>query len=276
MNSALVHDWLVSPCGGGEKSLEAIHRLFPSPIYTLVHSKKKLQWTYFQDLDIHSSFLQKWPRAETKYRNYLPFFPLAIEQFDLSRYDLVISSSHCVAKGVIVHPDQLHICYCYTPVRYAWDLMHEYLRDSGLEKGFKGFLVRLSLHYLRNWDVQSAKRVDHFIAISQYVARRIEKFYGRKAHVVYPPVDLAFFEQEEKKESYYVTASRFVPYKKIDLIVEAFSKMPHRKLVVIGDGPQWEKVKEKAGRNIELMGYQSDEVLKKNSPKGESFCFCSR
>lgn len=275
MRSAIVHDWLVSPVGGGEKCLEAIHRLFPSPVFTLVESKRKMKGSYFQHLDIRPSFIQKLPMAESKYRNYLPLFPLAIEQFDLSAYDLVLSSSHCVAKGVISHPGQLHICYCYTPVRYAWDLMHQYLKESGLEKGLKAMFVRWVLHYLRGWDFQASQRVDHFIAISRYVARRIEKFYGRKADVIYPPVDLTFFQKAEGKENYYVAASRFVPYKKIDLIVEAFAQMPERKLIVIGDGPDWEKVKKKAGRNVELLGYQNDEVLRGYLQRAKAFIFAA-
>jgi glycosyltransferase involved in cell wall biosynthesis len=275
MRSAIVHDWLVSAVGGGEKSLEAIHRLFPSPIYTLACSKKKLRGSYFQDLEMITSFIQKMPWAETKYRNYLPLFPLAIEQFDLSSYDLVISSSHCVAKGTLIHPEQLHICYCYTPVRYAWDLMHEYLKESGLDRGIGGFLARAILHYIRGWDVHSAKRVDHFIAISQHVSRRIQKFYGRESIVIYPPVDTLHYEMRESKEEYFVTASRFVPYKKMGLIVEAFSQMSDKKLIVIGDGPDWKKVKEKAKSNVELLGYQNDEALKKYLQKAKAFVFAA-
>ncbi len=275
MRSAIVHDWLVSPVGGGEKSLEAIHRLFPSPLFTLVQSKKKMRGSYFQDLDITSSFVQKLPGSEKRYRSYLPFFPLAIEQFDLTPFDLVLSSSHCAAKGVITHPDQLHICYCYTPVRYAWDLMHQYLEESGLDKGLKGIIARWVLHYIRGWDVHASNRVDHFVAISRYVARRIEKYYGRKAEVIYPPVDLSYYQFAAGKEDYYVTASRFVPYKKIDLIVEAFSLMPDKKLVVIGDGPDWEKVKKKAKSNIELLGFQPDNVLKGHLQKAKAFIFAA-
>lgn len=275
MRSAIIHDWLLSGVGGGEKVLQAIHQQFPSPIYTLVHDLKQLKGTYFQDLKIFSSFIQKWPKAQTKYKSYLPLFPLAIEQFDLSSYELILSSSHCAAKGVITSPDQIHICYCHTPMRYAWDLMHEYLRESHLDRGFKGFLAKMFLHYLRGWDVHSSRRVDHFIANSQYVAKRIQKFYGREAQVIYPPVEVSFFQKEEKKDSYYLTASRLVPYKRIDLIVEAFSKMPDRKLVVIGDGPEAKKVKEKAGPNVELLGYQPDSVLKQMMQKARGFIFAA-
>lgn len=275
MRSALIHDWLLSGVGGGEKVLSAIHQLFPSPIYTLLKSATQLKGTYFQDLEIHSSFIQRLYRAEKKYKSYLPLFPLAIEHLDLRSYDLIISSSHCAAKGVITSPDQLHICYCHTPMRYAWDLMHDYLRETRLDRGVKGFFAKLFLHYLRGWDVHSSHRVDHFIANSQYVAKRIRKFYNRDAQVIYPPVDLSLFQEESRKEDYYLTASRLVPYKRLDLIVEAFAQMPDRKLVVIGDGPEWAKVKRKATANIELLGFQSDAVLKQKMQKAKGFVFAA-
>ncbi len=275
MRSAIVHDWLISGVGGGEKVLEAIHKLFPSPLYTLVKNSEKLKGTYFQDLEISTSFIQKLPRAEKKYKSYLPLFPLAIEHFDLKGYDLVISSSHCAAKGVITSPDQVHICYCHTPMRYAWDLMHDYLREAKLDRGVKGFFAKVFLHYLRGWDVHSAHRVDHFIANSKYVAKRIKKFYSRDAEVIYPPVDLKMFQEEKVKDEYYITASRMVPYKRIDLIVEAFSKMPDKKLIVVGDGPEWSKVKGKATKNIELLGFQPDQVLKRLMQKAKGFVFAA-
>lgn len=275
MRSAIVHDWLVSGVGGGEKVLEAIHKIFPSKIFTLVQSSKALAGTYFEGLEIVSSFIQKLPRAETSYQRYLPLFPFAVEHFDLSGYDLVISSSHCAAKGVITGPDQVHICYCHTPMRYAWDLMHDYLKETKLDSGIKGFFAKLILHYLRGWDVHSSQRVDHFIANSHYVAKRIEKFYGRQAEVIYPFVNLELFQEERKKEDYYITASRLVPYKKVDLIVEAFAQMPDKKLIVIGDGPEWKKVKKKAAKNIELLGYQKDEVLIRYLQKAKGFVFAA-
>ncbi len=275
MKTAIVHDWLVSPIGGGEKVVEAIHRLFPSSIYTLVKNQKRLEKSYFQDLDIHPSFIQKLPWGVSKYKNYLPLFPLAVKQFNLKAFDLIISSSHCAAKGVVTQADQLHICYCHTPMRYAWDLMHQYLAEAGLERGVKSLVVRFFLHYLRGWDARSSKRVDHFVANSKHVARRIEKYYGRESTVIHPPVDLAFFEMQSAKENYYVTASRFVPYKKIDLIVEAFSQMPDKKLVVIGAGPEWDKVQRKAKANIELLGYQPDSVLREYLQKAKGFVFAA-
>ncbi len=275
MKTALVHDWLTSAVGGGEDSLVEIHKLFPSPIYTLVQNKQSLKQSYFEDKEIYTSFIQKLPSAETKYRRYLPLFPMAIEGFDLSAYDCVISSSHCAAKGIISHPDQLHICYCFTPVRYAWDLTHQYLVESGLDKGLKGMLAKWLLHRFRQWDAISSHRVDEFVAISEFVARRIHKFYGRKAAVIYPPVDTEGYSLCETKDSYYLTASRFVPYKKIDLIVEAFAQMPDRKLVVIGSGPDEEKIRRKATKNVELLGYQPDSVLKLHLQKAKAFVFAA-
>lgn len=275
MRSAIIHDWLISPIGGAEKVLQAIHSLFPSPIYTLVKNEKGLEGSYFQDLEIVSSFIQKLPRSIQNYKRYLPLFPLAVEHFNLKEYDLIVSSSHCAAKGVITSPDQLHICYCHTPMRYAWDLMHDYLKESKLERGVKGFLAKFFLHYLRGWDVHSAHRVDHFIANSQYVAKRIAKFYSKKAEVIYPFVDLDHFQKEEKKEGYYVTASRLVPYKRVDLIVEAFTQMPDRKLIVIGDGPHLKQIKQMATQNIEILGAVSDELLKKVLQKAKAFIFAA-
>lgn len=275
MKTALVHDWLVSSVGGGEKVLQAIHELFPSPIYTLIQNKEKLKEGYFSKKEIFSSWIERLPFAKAKFRSFLPFFPLAVEQFDLSRYDVILSSSHCVAKGVLTHADQMHICYCHTPMRYAWDLSFDYLQEAKLEQGVKSALARFFLHYLRGWDLQSAQRVDWFLANSKVVARRIEKLYGRKATVIYPPVDTSFYHYYPHKESYYVTASRLVSYKKIDLIVEAFSKMPDQKLIVIGDGPDRDKIRKKAGKNVELLGYQSDEVLREYLQKAKAFVFAA-
>jgi glycosyltransferase involved in cell wall biosynthesis len=249
--------------------------LFPSPIYTLVADEEVLKGSFFEKAEIHTSFIQKLPRSRKAYRNYLLFFPLAIEQFDLSEYDVVISSSHCAAKGVLTNWQQIHICYCYTPIRYAWDLYFQYLKIAGLDKGIRSGVARLILHYIRMWDAATANRVDHFIADSHYVAKRIYKIYGRQAAVIYPPVDTGRFEFCSEKEDYYLTASRMVPYKKMDLIVETFSRMPERRLVVIGDGPDFDKVKAKAGRNVEILGYQPSDVLAEYMKKARAFIFAA-
>jgi glycosyltransferase involved in cell wall biosynthesis len=268
---ALIYEWLVT-VGGGEKTLEAIYECFPAPIYTLVHHHKAMVKTSFAKAEIHTSFLQKIPFSTSFYRYLLPFFPLAIEQFNLNDYPLVISTSHAVAKGVLTHPGQLHLCYCLTPMRYAWDLTHRYLEDLGL---LQKILARLTLHRLRNWDIASLNRVDHFAAISHYIAKRIKKVYGRDSEVIYPPVDVEEIPYQETKEDFYLTVSRLVPYKKIDLIVEAFSQTPERKLIVIGDGPEMTKIKQKAGKNIEILRHQSDSVVHDYIKRAKAFIFAA-
>ncbi len=271
MRSALVHDWLVG-IGGGEKCLEAIYDLFPSPISTLVKDVEKIKGMNFASAEIETSFIQKLPFARTAYRNYLPLFSFAIEQFDLSQHDLIISLSHAVAKGVLTHSDQLHLCYCFTPMRYAWNLTNQYLAGLG---ALRKFCAGVALHKLRAWDVASAGRVDHFVAISQVVERRIRKVYGRSSTVIYPPVATHKFVLNPKKEEFYLTASRMVPYKKIDLIVEAFAQMPDKRLIVIGDGPEMQKVKSKATKNIEILGHQSDIVLRDYMAQAKAFVFAA-
>lgn len=273
--TALVHDWLMS-IAGGEKVLQSIYEIYPGTIHTLVSHQKKLQGSLFEEKKILTSFIQSFPFSETKYRSYLPLFPLAIEQFDLSSFDLVLSSSHCVAKGVLTHSNQLHICYCHTPMRYAWDLSADYLREANLLSGIKGMLARIFLHYLRGWDVSSSHRVDHFLACSQYIARRIRKTYGREASVIYPPVDTDFYQPGNIREEFYLTASRLVPYKKIDLIAEAFSFLPNKKLVIIGDGPELKKIKKKAKKNVEILGSQTNEQLRFYLQRAKAFIFAAQ
>lgn len=275
MKKALIHDWY-SVYAGAEKCVESFTNIWDDfDLYSLID--------FLNDGDrqiilkgkrANTSFIQKLPKAKERYRNYLPLFPLAIEQFDLSGYDLVLSSSHAVAKGVLTGSNQLHISYVHTPIRYAWDLYFQYLKESGLDKGIKGVMAKYFLHKIRNWDVGTANRVDHYIANSNYIAKRIKKIYAKEAAVIYPPVDVDKFQLCVKKEDYYLTASRMVPYKKIDLIVEAFSKTD-KKLVVIGTGPDMEKIKNKAGKNIELLGYQSDDVLIDMMQKAKAFVFAA-
>ena len=274
MKTAIVHDWLISH-GGAEHFLPEIYKLFPSDIYTLIYDKKFLNDSFFKDKKVYSSFLQKMPFSVKKYRHYLPLFPLAIEDFDLSSYDVILSSSHCVAKGVLRNQHQLNICYCHTPMRYAWDLYFPYLKDAKLHKGIKGRIAKLILHYIRGWDINSSNRVDEFIANSKYIADRIYKIYKRKAHVIYSPVDISYFNLCMKKENYYLTASRLVSYKKIDLIVEAFSNMPDKKLIVIGDGPEMAKIKEKAKKNVEILGFVQRDDLKTYLQKARAFIFAA-
>ncbi len=274
MKSCIVHDWLVS-LAGAEKVLQAIYELYPSPIYTLVADREALKGSIFEDAEIHTSFIERLPKAGKRYRTYLPFFPLAVEQFDLSEYELILSVSTCVAKGVLRGAHQLHISYCCTPVRYGWDLYHQYMKEAGLSRGLKGMVAKAILHYIRMWDVASASRVDHYITLSEYVQRRIKKTYGRDSTVIYPPVDIEGFEVCTRKEDFYLTVARLVPYKRVDLIVEAFSRMPERRLVVIGDGPELKKVKNIAGRNIELIGHQPAEVLRDYMKRARGFVFAA-
>lgn len=275
MKKALIHDWF-SVYAGAEKCVESFTNIWDDfEIYSLIDFlSDKDRKLILKGKKANTSFVQILPKAKEKYRNYLPLFPLAIEQFDLSEYDVILSSSHAVAKGVLTHSNQLHISYVHTPIRYAWDLYHQYLKESGLDKGLKGKLAKYFLHKIRMWDMSTINRVDHYIANSHYIARRIKKVYGKDSTVIYPPVDVEKFELCENKEEFYMTASRMVPYKKIDLIVEAFSKTD-KKLVVVGTGPDMEKIKAKAGKNIELMGYQSDEVMINMMQKAKAFVFAA-
>lgn len=271
---AIVHDWIVD-LGGAEQCLRSMFRLFPADVFTLVHREETLQRLGIPPPRVRDSFIARLPRALSKYRTYLPFFPMAVESFDLSTYDLVLSSSHAVAKGVLTHAGQLHICYCYTPMRYAWDLYHQYLREGKLQRGLKGLVAKVILHYMRLWDLSSAQRVTHFIAISQYIARRIRHVYGRESTVIYPPVDVDAFPLGGRRDNFYLAASRFVPYKRMDLIVEAFSRTPQRQLVVIGDGPDAAKVRARAAPNVRFLGYQPDEVLCDHLQRARAFIFAA-
>ncbi|HIX82922.1 MAG TPA: glycosyltransferase family 4 protein [Candidatus Megamonas gallistercoris] len=277
MKIAIVHDWLVT-YAGAEKCLEQMINIFPeADLFALVDFLKEEERDFIKHKKVKTSFIQKLPKAKSKYRSYLPLMPLAIEQLDLSNYDLIISSSHCVAKGIITGPNQVHISYIYSPVRYAWDLQHQYLKETGLNSGFKGWLAKVILHYIRLWDLRTANSVDYFIAISEFIKKRVWKCYRRRADVIYPPVDVEAFEFCDKKEDFYLTASRMVPYKKMDLIVEAFTKMPDKKLIVIGDGPDFSKIQKIAegNSNIKLMGYQPFKVLKEHMQKAKAFIFAA-
>lgn len=275
MKKAIIHDWLVV-YNGAEKVLEELLKLYPdADLYSTVEHLEAKDRHFIQNKEVKTTFIQKLPFSKKKYRNYLPLMPLAIEQLDLSKYDLIISSSHAIAKGVITGPDQLHISYVYSPIRYAWDLQHQYLNESGLDKGLKSWITRYILHYVRNWDYRTANGVDFFMCVSDFIGRRIWKTYRREAKTVYPPVDVSAFTCREEKEDFYLTASRMVPYKKIDTIVEAFALMPDKKLVVIGDGPDYKKIKAKAGPNVILMGYQPFEVLKDHMQRAKGFIFAA-
>jgi len=275
MKIAIIHDWLVT-YAGAERVLEQMLACYPeADLFSVVDFLPADNRGFIQNKLVSTSFIQRLPFARSKYRQYLPLMPLAIEQFDLSAYDIIISSSHAVAKGVLTGPDQLHISYVHSPVRYAWDLQHQYLRESGLDHRMKGWLAKWMLHKIRIWDVRTANGVDEFITNSHFISRRIWKTYRRESTIIYPPVDIHAFELHEKKENFYLTASRLVPYKRIDLIVEAFSGMPDKRLVVIGDGPEFAKIKSKAGPNIELLGYQPFKVLLDHMQLARAFVFAA-
>jgi glycosyltransferase involved in cell wall biosynthesis len=269
----IVHDWLVTNAGA-EKVLKEVVSLYPTAdIFSLVD--------FLNDEDramiLHgkyakTSFIQKLPFAKRHFRNYLPLFSKAIESFKLDKYDLILSSSWAVAKGVKHTSNQIHISYCHTPVRYAWDLHDEY---TSRLKGIKKLLVLWSLKKLRIWDYETSDRVDFFIANSKFVSERIKKTYQRDSTVIYPPVDTKKFTLEENKEDFYLTASRLVPYKKTKLIVEAFNEMPDKKLVVIGMGEEYETIKKIAHTNIIILGYQDTKVLISYMQRAKAFVYAA-
>ncbi|MBS0628720.1 MAG: glycosyltransferase [Verrucomicrobia bacterium] len=263
MKTALVHDWLVG-LGGAEKVLAALCELFDGPIHTLIWNKK-----LFCERQIETTFLQHLPFSDRYYPNLLPLFPLAIQSFDLSQYDLILSSSHSVAKSIKTRPGQKHICYCHTPMRYAWDQRDFYLKTLS---PVKRALAAPILKQLRLWDQKTAASVTHFIANSHFVAQRIKAHYGRPSTVIYPPVETHLFSPSAKKEDYFVTCSRLVPYKRVDLIIKAF---PEKKLLIIGDGPEMKKLKSFATPNIEFLGHLPHEKLRQVIAKAKAFIFAA-
>lgn len=275
MKVAIIQEWLTS-IGGSDKVVRSIIDLFPDAhIFTIVSRRDVCEELGVDYSKVHNSFIQKLPFGVSKYRSYLPIMPYAIEQFDVSDFDIIISSSHAVAKGVITKSTQLHICYCHSPIRYAWDLYHQYLNDSGLKNGLIGFIAKYFLHRIRLWDVLSSNRVDEFVSNSDYVGKRIKKIYRRNSTTIYPGVDVDSFDVDEKKYEYYLACSRLVSYKKIDLIVKAFNQLPDKKLKVIGDGPEYKKIKALSGPNIELLGYQKKESLIYHLQKARAFVFAA-
>lgn len=268
---AIIHDWLVTDAGA-EKVLKAILEIYPdSDIFSLVDflsdDERK---TILNSKSVTTSFIQNLPFSKKHFRNYLPFFPKAIESFDLSSYDLVISSSWAVAKGVKTTKNQIHISYCHTPIRYAWDLYDEYTQNL---KQPKKFLVQSTLKYIRRWDIKTLSNVDFFIANSKFVQDRIKKTYHRDSVVIYPPVDVESFKLDEDKKDFYLTASRLVPYKKTKLIVEAFNEMPDKELVVIGSGDEYDDIKKIANSNIKVLGFQDKSVMIEYMQKAKAFVY---
>ncbi|MFT4505412.1 glycosyltransferase [Caballeronia sp. 15711] len=273
MKVAVVHDWLVT-AESAEKVLQSILECFPqADVFTIVDVLEDR--SFLKDRRVYTSFIQKLPFARTRYTSYLALMPLAIQQFDLSAYDLVLSNSHAVAKGVLVGPDQLHVSYVHSSLRHARGLQDRDLRESGFASSLRSALVRMLLHYIRGWDARSANGVDHLIASSRYGSRRIQQAYQRDSTVIYPPVDVSGLSVGKHKQDFYVTALNRVPHKRVDLIVKAFSQMPERRLVVIGDGPDMARVKAAAGPNVELLGYQPFDVLHDHLQRALAFVFAA-
>jgi glycosyltransferase involved in cell wall biosynthesis len=275
MKTCFVHEYLID-YGGAEQVLKGFLEIWPnSPIFTLIYDKEGNCKDIINSTKVIGSFLNKFPYARRKHRAYLPLMPLAIEQLDLSGYDVVISESHAIAKGVITGPDQLHIGYIHTPIRYAWDMQEAYLKQAGLDKGLRSFITRALLHYLRIWDMRTVAGVDYYIANSNFVARRIMKLYKREAEVIYPPVNVDRFSLGKEKEDFYITISRLVSYKKVDLIVRAFNRLPGRDLVIIGDGPEIKSLKKIASSNITFMGFQPESVIEDMLKRAKAFVYAA-
>ena len=273
---AVVHDWLPVRAGA-ERVLEEIINIFPqADLFSMIDLIPEGQRDFLHNKKVTTSFVQGLPGGlRNRYRAFLPLMACAVEQFDLGQYDLIISSSYAVAKGVLTGPNQLHICYCHSPMRYAWDLQHQYLRESKIEASLKGLVARIFLHYLRMWDGINQQRVDHFIANSRFVQKRIEKFYRRQAAVIHPPVDTERFFPTYRKGGYYLAASRMVPYKMMGMIVEAFAKMPHRELRVIGNGPEFKNIFKRATPNVKMLSYQPDDVMVQEMQGAKAFIFAA-
>jgi glycosyltransferase involved in cell wall biosynthesis len=272
---ALVHDWLTTYVGG-ERVLEQMIELNPTAdLLTSIDVLAEHERGFLRGKRPITTFAQRWPLMRTHYRHYLPLLMLAIEQLDLGDYEVVLSSSASIGKGVLTRPDQLHIAYVHSPMRYAWDMQHQYLRDAGLTRGVRGLLARWLLHKARLWDARTANGVDHFIANSRFIAERIWRVYRREADVIYPPVDVEAFGLCERKDDFYLTASRLVPYKKVPAIVEAFRALPERRLVVVGDGGDMRRAKALAGPNVEILGYQPPAALRDLMQRAQAFVFAA-
>ncbi|RNC90843.1 MAG: glycosyltransferase family 4 protein [Synechococcus sp. YX04-3] len=271
---AIVHDWLVV-YGGAEKVLENIIDLYPNAdIFSLVEKVPENQRVFLRGKIVKTSFLQRLPYVEKYYRYLMPILPFVIEQFDFGRYDLVITSSYCVSKGILTGPQQLHISYCHSPVRYAWDQYHHYIsRFNNIP--FIKFFMRLVFHYVRLWDVVSSNSVDQFIATSRFVASRIKKYYRRPSIIIHPPVDLSTFNLNLDKKDYYIAVARFVPFKRLDIAVKAFSEMPEKQLLLVGDGPDMGFLKNMATSNVKFIGFQNPEVVMKYLSRARALIFPS-
>ncbi|MCT7948920.1 glycosyltransferase [Ancylothrix sp. C2] len=275
MKYALVHEWLTPlATGGSELVVKEILQHIDADLYALIDFESRNPESYLYKRKIGTTFLQKMPMAKKGVQKYLPLLPIAIEQIDLREYEIVLSSSHAVAKGVLTSPQQLHICYCHTPMRYAWEMTFDYLDNSKAGRGVPGILTRYLLHRLREWEVISANRVDYFIANSKHTARRIWRCYRREAAVIYPPVEQEKFKYTEDKEDYYITVCRLVSYKKVSLIVQAFNEMG-KPLIVIGSGPELAQIRKMAKPNVKILGWQPESVVCESLEKAKAFVYAA-
>jgi glycosyltransferase involved in cell wall biosynthesis len=275
LNYALIHEWLTPQAtGGSELVVKEILEFIDADLYALIDFESTNPASYLYKRQIGTTFLQNFPSAQNNVQKYLPLMPLAIEQLDLRHYDVILSSAHAVAKGILTTPQQLHLCYCHTPMRYAWDLTFDYLHQSRLGRGLPGILTRYLLHQLRQWDVLSANRVDHFIANSHFTASRIWRCYRRRADVIYPPVDIDRFTCTPQKEDFYLTVCRLVGYKKVALIVEAFNQSG-KNLVVIGTGTELQKLQQIAKSNVTILGSQPNLVVQDYLARARGFVYAA-
>lgn len=268
---SFVHDWLVD-FGGAERCLEALCAEYPrAPIHTLFFDSRQFSGSSIMDREVHTTFLSR-NFFKKRYRTFLPLYPFAVEQLDVGSPDVVLSLSHSVAHGVLTRADSLHICYCFTPVRYAWDLYHEYLRMAGLTSGVRSWIARAILHYIRMWDAAAAPRVDAWIADSRHAARRVRRIYGKEAAVIYPPVDIARFRPTGKRSDAYLYASRLVPYKRPDLAVMACTALG-LPLRVAGDGPELSNLRRMAGPTVTFLGRVSDDEMAREMAEAKALLF---
>jgi glycosyltransferase involved in cell wall biosynthesis len=281
---AVVHDWL-DTWRGGENVLAEVLALYPQAnLFALVDFLPERLRARLAGRRATTSFLQRLPGARRHFRNLLPLMPSAVERLDIRGHDIVISISHAVAKGVCVAPGQLHVCLCLTPIRYAWDLREQYLEVTGIGRGLRGVLARALLERIRRWDARTSERVHRFVAISEYVRERIERCYGREATVVYPPVDVDFYAAvagnladggTRRSADTYVAGSRFVPYKRLDLIAAAFRTLPDRRLLLFGDGPEAARIRAAAGDNVRFVGEPTREGLRDLLAGSRAFVFAA-
>lgn len=268
MNVALVHEFLIT-WGGSDFVVQKFAEIYPdAPIYTALYNRKKME-ERFEGIDIRTSFLQRIPGGLRRHRYLMPFFPFAFESFDLTEYDLVLSSHHLAAKCVLTTPNTCHVCFCHTPMRYGWDFTHEYV---GNMRSLLRLPMRIALHYLRTVDVASSNRVDYYIANSRYVANRIRKYYRREVEVINSPVDASKFHISDQVDDYWLVVSRMVGYKRVDLAVEVFNRLK-KKLVVVGTGPELQRIKAMAGPTVEVVGFVPDEELPGYYARCKAFIF---